>query len=290
MKNKKTALLTIQKMPPKQRSASFFSLTIAGVWILTFGNLGCSSVKTGLAIRNAEEDQKRSPIHNPFGALYAQTVPEGSGNGNVILRTRQNTPQGNRSVEIEIPSQTAGLTDLAIPVSSALASSPQRGPASAWGQNSSDSLAALESSKAYQGLAPTLADREITRNFPQSTSANLAQQTEIEMGLGLVPAQDSIPEASESYLGALDQIKVLYRTGRFEAALIETDRLVKQYPTSPQIHQMRGTLLERVGQNELALKSWKQALELEPSNESLRKFIDRKEKNAIFLGRKVASP
>ena len=100
-----------------------------------------------------------------------------------------------------------------------------------------------------------------------------------------MPSEDSVPASDESYLGALDQVKHLYHAGRFEAGLVEIDGLIRQYPTAPRLHQMRGTLLDRLGQSELALKSWNQALRLDPKNASLRKFIERREQK-----RSLASP
>jgi predicted RNA polymerase sigma factor len=41
---------------------------------------------------------------------------------------------------------------------------------------------------------------------------------------------------------------------------------------------MRGTLLDRLGYAELALKAWQEALELRPENATLRRFIERKRK------------
>jgi Flp pilus assembly protein TadD len=72
-------------------------------------------------------------------------------------------------------------------------------------------------------------------------------------------------------------VKQLFRNGRFEASLIEVDHLVKLYPTSGRLFEMRGTLLDRLGYGKLAVRSWKQALEFEPRNLSLKKMIEKRE-------------
>jgi tetratricopeptide (TPR) repeat protein len=227
-------------------------------------------MKSALAIDG--NSNASSPIHNPFGEQYAN-----GGNGdrsqNMILRTKK----GDRAVEIELPRDSQTMTDFTIPVSPAFRDTiPQRDPAS-------DGAGA---DSGYAKLPATMADHEITRAFAQGTTgAQDGDRRAIEEGLGLMPTEDSIPDADQSYLGALDHVKALYRSGRYEAGLVEIDGLIRQYPTSPKLHVMRGTLLDRVGQSELAIKSWNQALRLEPKNTSLRRFIERREQK-----RSVASP
>ena len=98
-------------------------------------------------------------------------------------------------------------------------------------------------------------------------------------------SEDSAPAADYSYLAALDHIKQLYKGARYEAALLEIDELVRAYPTDPKIYEMRGTLLDRLGRGDLAIKSWNQALRFDPGNQSLRRFIERKQQK-----RSLASP
>ena len=40
---------------------------------------------------------------------------------------------------------------------------------------------------------------------------------------------------------------------------------------------MRGTLLDRMGYQDLALRSWKQAIELDPTRVTLKKTIEKRE-------------
>jgi tetratricopeptide (TPR) repeat protein len=230
---------------------------------------GCASMRNFFAVSNP--DQPSGPIHNPFGDFYAG---KNDPSQNVVLRTKK----GDRSVEVELPAGTAQMTDLTIPVSPAFRDGA-RGPASGSG------TAGGYDDAPYTPKTPTIADREITRAFPQASNENEATRREVEQGLGLMPSEDSTPEATESYLGALDHVKGMYKQGRYEAALVEMDALIRQYPTAPKLHQMRGTLLDRVGQPALALKSWKQALQFEPNNEALKRFVERREQK-----RSLASP
>jgi hypothetical protein len=229
---------------------------------------GCASMKSVFAVN--PQSGVSGPIHNPFGDQYSAGGP-GDRSQNVILRTKK----GDRAVEIELPRDSQASTDFTIPVSPAFRDGAGR--AGGAGESTEDSP--------YVKLPPTMADHEITRSFPQGQVAQDGERRQIEEGLGVMAGEDSVPVADQSYLGALDNIKLLYKKGRYEAGLVELDSLIKQYPTSPRLHVMRGTLLDRVGQGELALKSWNQALRLEPKNESLRRFIERREQK-----RSLASP
>jgi tetratricopeptide (TPR) repeat protein len=256
------------KKPTRQLLAkTLTSLTLTVTMSLS---TGCASMRSFLAVGNS--NQASGPIHNPFGEVYPG---KGDTSQNLILRTKK----GDRSVEIELPRSSQEMTDFTIPVSPAFrdqANGQDRAPASSEGS----------AEDTYKPKPPTLADREITRGFPQGAAQDEVRRREIEQGLGLMASeQDSTPEANSSYLGALDHLKQLYRASRYEAALGETDGLIRQYPTDPKLYQMRGTLLDRVGQTELALKSWNQALRFDPKNTSLKKFVERREQK-----RSIASP
>lgn len=245
-------------------------IAIGGAAALVLAAPGCASVKSFLALDAKAE--KAPPISNPFGTFY------GNGPGsreNIVLRTKK----GDRSVEVELPGGTADMTDFVLPMSPAFRDSTGSGrsPASLGG----DEL----STAGYKDRHPSITDREITRSFPQGLPEDEGKRREIEGGLGLMEAEDSAPAADYSYLAALDHIKGLYKAARYEAALLEIDELVRAYPTDPKLYQMRGTLLDRLGRADLALKSWNQALRFEPSNQSLRRFIERKQQK-----RSLASP
>jgi tetratricopeptide (TPR) repeat protein len=224
--------------------------------VMLLASSGCASVRSFLCLDNASNGTS-TPIHDPFGAYAANPKDRSE---NIILRTKK----GDRSLEIELPRGSQQMTDFTIPMGPAF-----RNPASV----------------AAGDTRPTLTDREITHAFPQAPGEQEGDRHSIEQGLGLMPSDDNAPEHDQSYLTALDRLKGLYRTGRYEAGLVENDNLIRQYPTDPRLHQMRGTLLDRIGQTDLAMKSWNQALRLNPKNTVLRKFIERREQN-----RSLASP
>jgi tetratricopeptide (TPR) repeat protein len=226
---------------------------------------GCAGFKSMMGV----EGDRRKLISNPFYSYQAADKNEPG--QNMILRTKK----GDRSVELEIPGGTDKLSDFVLPVAPAFKESP-RTTTSADGtempmeQNIQD--------ESYKTTLPTSSDREITQNFSQGSPDTAIKRNEIEKGLNLAAsADDNTPtEGASSYLAALDHIKLLFRSMRYEAALLEVDGMIRIYQTDPRLHEMRGTLLDRLGQRDLAIKSWSQALRFNPKNESLRKFIDRK--------------
>lgn len=92
-------------------------------------------------------------------------------------------------------------------------------------------------------------------------------------------------ESSAAYISGLERLKAYFRAGRYELGVMETDSMLRLYPVAPRLHQMRGTLLERIGHRSLAIKSWRRALELDPGNAPLRQYVEQREQ-----GRSLASP
>ena len=216
-------------------------------------------MKTALGLDAAQTQNKA--IRNPFGEMYPGQSE--AANSPMILRTKK----GDRSIEVQLPHQDEDMTDFVIPVSPAFKDTA-RNPASV-GDGTLD--------ETYKERTPTIADHEITSRFPQGDPQDQTRQREIETGLGLNAPENSVPERSTSYLASIDHVKQLYKFGRFEAGLLETDDMLRQYPTDPKLYQMRGTLLDRLGKTEIALTAWKQALRFDPRNLSLQRYIERKE-------------
>mgnify|MGYP000384962122 CR=1 FL=1 len=132
--------------------------------------------------------------------------------------------------------------------------------------------------ESYRHQRPGLTDQEIIRSLPHPPSVQLEKQEEIERGLNLIPSTDGASDQSNvSYLASIDFIKQLFKNSRYEVALIEADKMLLRYPADPHLYEMRGTLLDHLGQRDLALRSWSQALHFNPKNSSLRKFIARKQ-------------
>ncbi len=197
-------------------------------------------------------------IENPFAAYGNHWGDSNTNSQNITLRSKK----GDRAVEVEFPD--GNNADMVVPMNPKFSSDTQRPQVDGIDYR-------------YQGQKPTMADRELASTFAGKTDyQEEAKKREIETSLGL-QASDETPNMDESYLSRLDVVKQLFKTGRNEAAMIEIDHMVRDYPTNARLYEMRGTVLDRMGYADLAVKSWKQALELDPSRLGLKKVIEKRE-------------
>lgn len=217
---------------------------------------------TCFAMGSSSMSERSKPIENPFGDFS----PDVNGVSQpIILRSKTS----GRSVEVVLPQPDHDTSDVILPFTNVTGDS--RAPASTHGGSDVD--------QSYSEKKYGFTDREILASLPKTLSAaDEAKRTELEKELGLKPGDMDTPEGESSYLASVDRIKQLYRLGRYEPGLIEIDSLLRMYPTNPKLYEMRGTLLDRLGYAELALKAWQEALELRPENATLRRFIERKRK------------
>ncbi|MCM0606972.1 MAG: hypothetical protein KA715_12855 [Xanthomonadaceae bacterium] len=225
--------------------------------------IGCSAFST--------KEESAQPIENPFGDFYNAAKASKSP---MIFRTKK----GDRSIEVEIPESDKDITDVIMPMN------PDFNEMNSSGRNVASNT---QYDYTYDERKPTIADREIEQTFPKGNPNDEWKRREIENGLGLAPTQDETPDSDGSYLAKIDKVKQLYNMGRFEAALLEVDPMIRQYPTNPKLYEMRGTVLQKLGYQDLAIKAWGQALEFNPSNIGLKKFVDRQK---YVQSRKLASP
>jgi tetratricopeptide (TPR) repeat protein len=211
-------------------------------------------MKSFLAVE--EQAERGKPIDNPFGSVYPGAADD-SGKSLVVRSKR-----GDRALEFEIPARGSEVSEWVVPVDPQQAQGAER--------------EASKGSADYGDRKPSSVDREIQRTMPQIASVDAASRREIEGEMGLRASEEDMPKGDKSYLGAIDRIKSLFREGRYEAALLESEEMLKEHPTDPRLYEMRGTLLDRLGYADLARQSWNQALKLQPSNEPLRRFLGRR--------------
>ncbi|MEN9722294.1 MAG: hypothetical protein RJB38_280 [Pseudomonadota bacterium] len=226
--------------------------SLFGVLVLALmSSSSCSSLKNVLAIRENQEKQK--PIENPFGSLYPD---RGSANQAFVLRSKR----GDQSLEVEIPPSLSESPSWEFPASV---------PPGAKGEPDGSPVTA------YEGRPPSVADREILSRLPTTPTEQAASRRDIEAQMGL--RESAMPASpGRSYLGRMDHVKQLYREARYEASLLEIEEMLRDYPLDPKLHEMRGTLLDRMGHPDLAKESWSQALEINPSNTPLRRYLEMK--------------
>ena len=236
-------------------SATFSKLMMLALIGTLSGLAGCASS----GARSSQTTASGEPLYieNPF-SQYASVAPDAS--KSITFRSKK----GDKQMEIEIPQDPTA--EFQVPMNPKLAESGRE-----------PGTGALGPDERYLKQKPGMADREIASTFNEHEDPVAgARRREIESGLGLQPSDD-LPVMDESYLGKMDFIKQLFHGGRHEAALMEIDALIKQYPTNARLYEMRGTVLDRIGYPDLALRSWKQALEFEPGKVALRKVVERRE-------------
>ena len=227
---------------------------------LTVSATSCGGVKSFMAVDSLDDRSKL--IANPFGDLYQSPSFEQS--APVVVRSKK----GDRAVEVEIPARNSEVSEWVVPVS------PQ-GRSAASGE-----AEARTQTNDYGTRRPSSVDREIQRNMPASPAEDVAARRDLESEMGLQAVEEDLPRGDRSYLGALDRVKNLFRERRHEAALLEVEEMMREYPTDPKLHAMRGTLLDRLGYSDLARQSWAQSLKLDPSNEPLPRFLERRGERA----------
>ncbi len=183
----------------------------------------------------------------------------------VILRSKK----GDRTLELELPAASNDLSDFEIPVSPDFMDNPQ--------SLAANSLVGSENriDDSYKDQQPTMTDQELFSSFQKTDSLDTKRRA-IEDSLNLT-GQDSTDPNQRSYLAKMDKVKQLYKLARFEAALLELDSMIRLFPMDSKLYEMRGTLLDRIGRPELAVRSWSQALEFDPNNDKLKKFIDKRQ-------------
>jgi tetratricopeptide (TPR) repeat protein len=196
----------------------------------------------------------RAPIENPFTEYHPKRFTENA----MIVRTRN----GERSLEIELPNNSSLQGQIHVPIH---------------GRSTPGESESVEGVPSWKDRKPVATDREILSELPQTAPELLQSRQGIERTLGLT-GEDLSHQENTSYLARLDHVKQLYKKSRFEAAILEIDEMISFYPYDPKLHRMRGTLLDRMGKSDLALRSWKQALELKPEDQGLSTFIQRREK------------
>ncbi len=225
--------------------ASFTKFYLAVFAIMAIG--GCASTNSA-----STEDSKL--IDNPFAESRWK---DSESNNNITFRTRR----GDQSVEVELPNRYG--SDLEVPMNPKFTSA-----------GSERNVNGVDYT--YLDQKPTVADREIASTFGSGSIADEKRKREIEQSLGLQES-DELPNMDQSYLAKIDVVKQLFHNNRHEAALIEIDRMIKDYPTNAKLYEMRGTVLDRMGYKDLALRSWKQSLEFRPNQLALKKIVDRRE-------------
>lgn len=199
--------------------------------------------------------RQQVPISNPF------LTSEGSSETSTGYTIK--TQRGDQIAEVNIPGIDQDHAEVVLPLSPSYTKEE--------GEEGNDNH--------YSERKKTKADIEIAANLPKpSITEDDPTRKSIEETLGVESSIDSDSDHDASYLARLDKIKTLYKKGRLEASLIEVEDTLVFYPTDSKLYQMRGTLLSKMGKQDLAIQSWQQAMHFNPENKALKRFIEKKQK------------
>jgi hypothetical protein len=139
---------------------------------------------------------------------------------------------------------------------------------------------------------PATTDKELVAALPDVTKKRPEETAMLDGAFGVGTPEG--PVQSPSYTLGIAKVNQHFKEKNFEMALIELNQLLAFYPNSPKLLKMKGTLLVKTGNRDLAMRSWQRALDLTPGDASLRRSIDRlnerilAERNARELSRPKA--
>lgn len=120
---------------------------------------------------------------------------------------------------------------------------------------------------------PQLTDRELLSTMPGPSKDQERDRSVLEEAMGVGAAEG--PEQGPSYSLGLAKIMQLYKNRDYEYALIEVNQLLTYYPNAARLYKMKGTILLKTGDLQLAEKAWLRAAELDPTDRALQKGIER---------------
>ena len=78
-----------------------------------------------------------------------------------------------------------------------------------------------------------------------------------------------------SYLLGIQQVRDLYRRGKYEVAMVRLKKLEEAYPGDVKLLTMKGTLWVKIGRDALARKAWERVLQIDQDNQKVIEALER---------------
>lgn len=116
-------------------------------------------------------------------------------------------------------------------------------------------------------------DKELVAALPDVAKQKPDEVAMLDSAFGVGTPEG--PVQSPSYTIGIAKVNQLFKEKNFELALIELNNLLAFYPNSPKLLKMKGTLLVKTGNRELAMRSWQRAYDLTPTDLALKRSIER---------------
>lgn len=96
--------------------------------------------------------------------------------------------------------------------------------------------------------------------------------------------EDAPAPTRQSYFLGIEDVRKLYRAGRYEMAVVHLKDLDADYPEDPKIMSMMGTLYLKLGQEDLARDYWERVLQVDPSDRAVLDALKQLNQRGAGLG------
>ncbi len=116
-----------------------------------------------------------------------------------------------------------------------------------------------------------ITDRELVSEMPKESPETRKNRKLVEKAFGM--ASSKKPTQPPSYSEGLIDVVQFYKRKEYEKALIETNQLLSFYPNSVRLLKMKGSILIKTGNYNIAIRSWNKAYSLRPNDKTLKKAI-----------------
>ncbi len=120
---------------------------------------------------------------------------------------------------------------------------------------------------------PQLTDRELLSAMPRPDQEQERDRAMLEDALGVGAGEAR--EQGPSYSLGLAKVVEYFKSRQYEYALIEVNQLISFYPNAARLYKMKGTILLKTRELELAEKAWARASELDPKDRGIVRGIER---------------
>ncbi len=137
-------------------------------------------------------------------------------------------------------------------------------------------------------------DKELIADLPALSKSKPSDTAMLDAAFGVGSPEG--PIQSPSYSLGIAKVNQHFKDRNFELALVELNNILAFYPNSPKLLKMKGTLLLKTGNRNLAMQAWQRALDLAPNDRPLKRSIERlsdrlaAEQNARAADSKATAP
>jgi len=134
------------------------------------------------------------------------------------------------------------------------------------------------SGQQQQGQAPGTGSQQSDQQLPSGEELEQSDKQGQADQQGQKQKQRGEQQAAPyrpSYLLGIENVRKLYKAGKYELAMVRLKKLEEAYPDDEQILSMKGTLWLKLGREKLARKAWERVLQINPDNKKVKEALQR---------------